>query len=119
LKAEFPEFSETIIFRYLQGVKFDSKVTAEKLASCKKWKADIKFAELAEKTRSLTSKEFPHADKVKRFYFERDLYAKDKEGNWMTVFSPGRIDPAALLANPTVEELSEFTKYNVAKKVRV
>jgi hypothetical protein len=71
------EKDTAILYRFLKAWEFDMKQTEESLSGSIKWKEEHNFWQLMEDVKDKTSKDFPHANIISRFSYEKfDFHTK-------------------------------------------
>eukprot|EP00475_Leptophrys_vorax_P016287 TRINITY_DN22755_c0_g1_i1.p1 TRINITY_DN22755_c0_g1~~TRINITY_DN22755_c0_g1_i1.p1 ORF type:complete len:384 (-),score=99.18 TRINITY_DN22755_c0_g1_i1:81-1232(-) len=111
------EKDKAIYYRFLKAFEFDMKQADDYMSAAVKWKEEHNFWQMMENCKNMTTKDFPHADTIRRFSYEREDYCFDLSGNPVSFTRVALLDPVSYMGNITTEMLEEYTLHLFAVKI--
>lgn len=116
MKFRFKDVDDIILYRFLKAFEFDVKAASENLELSLKWKIDNNFKELSEKAQEMSESEYPHANVIARFRYEREDFCMSKSGCPVSFMKISRLNPVSFMGNISQDMLSEYYLCLFAKK---
>ena len=105
-----------MVYRFLRGWHFDVPSTVERINKAQQYRHEHGLNAIREKAVRLSQQQFPHAERVLKYWPHVILHGEDKHGQPLSIERLGHSDPSALCKVVTLEQLMEYHHYHMENK---
>ena len=105
-----------LTYRFLRGWKFDLPTTVARVNTAQRYRRQHGLAAVREKAVQLQQQQFPHAERILRYWPHVILHGHDRRGQPLSIERLGHSNPAVLCQAVTLEELMLYHHYHMENK---
>ena len=106
----------TLTYRFLKGWKFDTATTVQRINTAQRYRAEHHLGAIREKAIHLSQQQFPHADRVLKYWPHVILHGQDRRGQPLSIERLGHSNPSVLTQVVSLKQLMEYHHYHMENK---